>query len=214
MEVKFIQGLRVTDEATMELAKMVLMGKVNKEVVALINQHGVPAVGLGGDDGRLIMAEKRTVTDDAGEEVDLGQVGRIVDINTEVLDSLGGDFIPVVASVGADENGTSYNINADEVASVLAVALEAEKVIFLTDVEGLYADVKKPDSLISQCSLADVDKIIEDASVSKGMIPKLRAVSRALTGGVNSAHIIDGRVPHAVLLEVFTRLGIGTKIEG
>jgi acetylglutamate kinase len=213
MEVKFIQGLRVTDEATMELAKMVLMGKVNKEVVALINQHGVPAVGLGGDDGQLIMAEKRTVSGEGGEEIDLGQVGRIVDINTEVLQSLGADFIPVVASVGADENGTSYNINADEVASVLAVALEAEKAIFLTDVEGLYADVENPDSLISQCSLAEVEKMIDENAVSKGMIPKLRAVSRALTGGVNSAHIIDGRVSHAVLLEVFTKSGIGTKIE-
>ena len=213
MEVKFVQGLRVTDEATMELAKMVLLGKINKEVVALINQHGVPAVGLGGDDGRLIMAEKRTVTDDAGEEVDLGQVGRIVDINTEVLDSLGGDFIPVVASVGADENGTSYNINADEVASVLAVALEAEKVIFLTDVEGLYGDVDNPDSLISQCTLAEIGNMIDTGTVFRGMIPKLKAVNRALSGGVNSAHIIDGRVPHAVLLEVFTRSGIGTKVE-
>jgi acetylglutamate kinase len=119
----------------------------------------------------------------------------------------------VVASVGADENGTSYNINADEVASVLAVALEAEKVIFLTDVEGLYGDVEDPDSLISQCSVADIDRMIGENAVSKGMIPKLRAVSRALGGGVHSAHIIDGRVPHAVLLEIFTRSGIGTKID-
>ncbi|MHB8858771.1 MAG: acetylglutamate kinase [Thermoleophilia bacterium] len=213
MEIKFIDGLRVTDAATMELAKMVLVGKVNKEVVALINQHGVPAVGLGGDDGRLIMAEKRTVAGTAGNQIDLGQVGRIVDINIEVLQSLGGDFIPVVASVGADEHGTSYNINADEVASMLAVALEAEKVIFLTDVEGLYADMEDPGSMISQCQLADVDNMIASDSISKGMIPKLKAVSSALGGGVNSAHIIDGRVPHAVLLEVFTRSGIGTKIE-
>ncbi|MHB1361001.1 MAG: acetylglutamate kinase [Thermoleophilia bacterium] len=213
MEIKFVEGLRVTDAATMELAKMVLVGKVNKEVVALINQHGVPAVGLGGDDGRLIMAEKRTVAGTAGDEIDLGQVGRIVDINTEVLESLGEDFIPVVASVGADEQGISYNINADEVASMLAVALEAEKVIFLTDVEGLYADMEDPGSMISQCPLADVDRMIAAGSISKGMIPKLKAVSRALGGGVNSAHIIDGRVPHAVLLEVFTRSGIGTKIE-
>jgi acetylglutamate kinase len=214
LEVRFVQGLRVTDPATMELAKMVLMGKGNKEVVALINQHGVPAVGLGGDDGRLIMAGKRTVTGDQGEEIDLGQVGRIVDINTEVLESLGEDFIPVVASVGADESGISYNINADEVASVLAVALEAEKAIFLTDVEGLYGDFERPDSLISQCTLAEVEAMASSGAVSKGMIPELRAVSRSLTGGVHSAHIIDGRVPHAVLLEIFTREGIGTKIEG
>lgn len=213
MDVKFVQGLRVTDPATMELAKMVLVGKVNKEVVALINQHGVPAVGLGGDDGRLIMAVKRMAMDESGAEVDIGQVGRIVDVNTEVLESLGQGFIPVVASVGADDAGTSYNINADEVAAFLAVALEAEKAIFLTDVEGLYADVEKPESLISQCSLAQVKKMVVDGTVSKGMIPKLRAVGEALAGGVRSAHIIDGRVPHAVLLEIFTRAGIGTKIE-
>ena len=162
---------------------------------------------------RLGGCQEQGVAAAAGEEVDLGQVGRIVDINTEVLDSLGGDFIPVVASVGADENGTSYNINADEVASVLAVALEAEKVIFLTDVEGLYGDVDNPDSLISQCTLAEIGNMIDTGTVFRGMIPKLKAVNRALSGGVNSAHIIDGRVPHAVLLEVFTRSGIGTKVE-
>ena len=214
MEVRFVQGLRVTDEATMELAKMVLVGKVNKEVVALINQHGVPAVGLGGDDGRLIVAEKRVVTDASGREQDIGQVGRILNINTAVLENLGADFIPVVASVGADEAGTSYNINADEVAADLAVALGAEKAIFLTDVEGLYADIEQPDSLISQCSAAEVEQRMASGVASKGMIPKLRAVSRTLAGGVRSAHIIDGRVPHAVLLEIFTREGIGTKITG
>lgn len=213
MEVKFVQGLRVTDPATMELAKMVLMGKVNKEVVALINQHGVPAVGLGGDDGMLIMAEKRTVQDEGGKEVDLGQVGRILDFNTDVLSSLGADFIPVVASVGTDDRGASYNINADEVAAGLAVALDAEKVVFLTDVEGLYADFDDPDSLISQCSLAEVEEMVVTGTISKGMIPKLKAVSSALGAGVHSAHIIDGRVPHAVLLEIFTRSGIGTKVE-
>lgn len=213
MEVKFVQGLRVTDPATMELAKMVLVGKVNKEVVAMINQHGVPAVGLSGDDGRMIMAEKRFAVDEGGAEIDIGQVGRIVEVNTEVLESLGQDFIPVVASVGADEGGTSYNINADEVAAFLAVALKAEKAIFLTDVEGLYGDVKKPESLISQCSLDQVKDMLDGGTVSKGMIPKLRAVGEALDGGVHSAHIIDGRVSHAVLLEIFTRAGIGTKIE-
>lgn len=212
LEVRFVQGLRVTDEATMELAKMVLVGKVNKEVVGLINQHGVAAVGLGGDDGGLITAARRTVVDEKGEEVDIGQVGRIIDVNTGVLHTLGEDFIPVVASVGVDQQGVSYNINADEVAAELAVALNAEKAVFLTDVEGLYGDVERPDSLISQCSLSDVEKIIEGGAVSKGMIPKLKAVAKALSGGVHSAHIIDGRVPHAVLLEIFTRTGIGTKI--
>ena len=213
MEVRFVKGLRVTDSATMELAKMVLVGKVNKEVVGLINQHGVAAVGLGGDDGNLIMAAKRTVKDDEGRDVDIGQVGRIINISTGVLDTLGGDFIPVVASVGTDENGVSYNINADEVAGELAVALGAEKVVFLTDVEGLYEDIEKPDSLVSQCSLSEVEKIIASGAASTGMIPKLKAVTRALGGGVHSAHIVDGRVPHAVLLEIFTRQGIGTKIE-
>lgn len=213
MEVKFVQGLRVTDAATMELAKMVLVGKVNKEVVALINQHGVPAVGLGGDDGRLILAEKKKVFDDTGKSVDLGQVGRIVDINSEVLTALGGDFIPVVASVGAGSDGASYNINADEVAAFLAVALEAEKAVFLTDVEGLYGDVEDPESLISQCTLADIEKMLVKSAVSSGMIPKLRAVAEALIGGVHSAHIIDGRVPHALLLEIFSKAGVGTKIE-
>lgn len=212
MEVRFVDGLRVTDGATMEVAKMVLVGKVNKEVVGLINQHGVSAVGLGGDDGNLIMAAKRTVKDEEGRDVDIGQVGRIININTGVLDTLGGDFIPVVASVGTDENGVSYNINADEVAGELAVALGAEKVVFLTDVEGLYEDIEEPDSLVSQCSLSEVEKMIAGGAASTGMIPKLKAVTRALGGGVHSAHIIDGRVPHAVLLEIFTRQGIGTKI--
>lgn len=218
MEVRFVQGLRVTDEATMELAKMVLVGKVNKEVVALINHHGVPAVGLGGDDGQLILAEKRTVFDEQGKEVDIGRVGRILKINTAVLENLGEDFIPVVASVGADEKGNSYNINADEVAAELAVALGAEKAIFLTDVEGLYADresakMERPKSCISQCTLSDVESMLSSGVASKGMIPKLKAIIKALSGGVQSAHVIDGRIPHAVLLEIFTREGIGTKIE-
>jgi len=213
MEVKFVQGVRVTTPEAMEVIKMVLLGKVNKEVVALINQHGVPAVGLGGDDGQLIVAEKKQVFDDSGAVIDTGQVGRIVDINTEVLESLGGDFIPVVSAGGASLDGTSFNVNADEVAAFLAVALEAEKVVFLTDVEGLYGNIEDQGSLISQCSLAEVDAMIASGTISQGMIPKLKAVSETLRGGVNSAHIIDGRVPHAVLLEIFTRSGIGTKIE-
>lgn len=213
MQVKFVQGLRVTDPATMELARMVLVGKVNKEVVSLINQHGVPAVGLGGEDGKLIMASKRTVPGEDGTEVDIGQVGRIVNINTAILDSLGEGFIPVVASVGTDEEGSSYNINADEAAAALAVALAAEKIIFLTDVEGLFEDIEREDSLISVCSLDCVEKMLAEGGISKGMIPKLKAINNAIGGGVNSAHIIDGRVPHAVLLEIFTREGIGTKIE-
>jgi acetylglutamate kinase len=213
LEVKFVQGLRVTDEATMELAKMVLLGKVNKEVVSLINRHGVPAVGLGGDDGRLVMATKRNVVDEEGQGVDIGQVGSISKINTDVLDSLGRDFIPVVASVGTDDQGSSYNINADEVAAELAVALKAEKIAFLTDVEGLYTKMDDPDSLITQCSIDCIEDMLSGENISKGMIPKLNAIKRAVDGGVHSAHIIDGRTPHALLLEVFTRRGIGTKVE-
>jgi acetylglutamate kinase len=213
LEVKFVQGLRVTDEATMELAKMVLMGKVNKEVVSLINRHGVPAVGLGGDDGQLVMADKLSVTDADGEDIDIGQVGSVSEINTEVLDNLGRDFIPVVASVGTDEQGSSYNINADEVAAELAVALGAEKVVYLTDVEGLYTEIDDPGSLVNQCNRERIEKMLSGENVSHGMIPKLNAITLALDGGVHSAHIIDGRVPHALLLEVFTRQGIGTKIE-
>ncbi len=217
LEVKFVQGLRVTDDATMELAKMVLMGKVNKEVVSLINRHGVAAVGLGGDDGRLVVAEKRTLLDESGNEVDLGRVGRVVRINTDVLNNLGPGFIPVVASVGADAGGSSYNINADEVAAELAVALRAEKVIFLTDVEGIYRDASKPaGSLLSLGTVGDLEELIESIeqgrAVSQGMIPKIKSIKKAIEGGVKSAHVIDGRVPHALLLEIFTKDGIGTKV--
>jgi acetylglutamate kinase len=159
------------------------------------------------------MADKLSVTDADGEDIDIGQVGSVSEINTEVLDNLGRDFIPVVASVGTDEQGSSYNINADEVAAELAVALGAEKVVYLTDVEGLYTEIDDPGSLVNQCTRERIEKMLSGENVSQGMIPKLNAITRALDGGVHSAHIIDGRVPHALLLEVFTRQGIGTKIE-
>lgn len=208
LEVRFVQGLRVTDAPTMELVKMVLVGKINKEIVAQLHVAGVSAVGLAGDDGGLITAEKAHAPD-----ADLGFVGRVAKIDARVLERLS-DFVPVVASVGVDADGTSYNINADTVAGRLAGALGARKAIFLTDVEGILADVNDRSSLISECTLAEIRSMIDSGAVGSGMIPKLGAVADALSSGVEAAHIVDGRVPHSVLAEVFTEAGVGTKIVG
>lgn len=206
LEVRFVHGLRVTDAPTMELVKMVLVGKINKEIVAQLHLAGVSAVGLSGDDGGLIRAEKARNPD-----ADLGFVGQVVDFDVRVLDRLA-DFVPVVATVGVDEAGQSYNINADTVAGRLAAALGARKAIFLTDVEGILGDVADPGSLISECRLEDVRTMMASGAVGAGMIPKLSAVADALEGGVGAAHVVDGRLPHSVLIEVFTEGGIGTKI--
>ncbi|MDX6555813.1 MAG: acetylglutamate kinase [Miltoncostaeaceae bacterium] len=206
LEVRFVQGLRVTDASTMELVKMVLVGKINKEIVAQLHVAGVSAVGLSGDDARLITAAKEDSPD-----ADLGFVGRVAAIDPTVLTRLE-DFVPVVASVGVGEDGQSYNINADTVAGALAAALGARKAIFLTDVEGLYADVTDRGSLVSECDLATLEGMMASGAVGAGMIPKLRAVADALRGGVEAAHIVDGRVPHSVLMELLTEAGIGTKI--
>jgi acetylglutamate kinase len=206
LEVRFSHGLRVTDAPTMELVKMVLVGKINKEIVAQLGVAGVSAVGLSGDDGGLITAEKAPST--AG---DLGFVGRVASIDARVLERLR-EFVPVVASVGVGADGQSYNINADAVAGALAAALGARKAIFLTDVEGLRRDVSDPASLVSECDLAELDRMVGEGQVGAGMLPKLAAVRDALTGGVGAAHIIDGRVPHAVLMEILTAAGIGTKV--
>jgi acetylglutamate kinase len=203
--VRFVRGLRVTDAAMMELAKMVLVGKINKEIVLQFGVAGVKAVGLAGDDGGLITAAKE------GGEEDLGFVGRVEAIDVTVLERLA-DFVPVVASVGVDRDGQSYNINADTVAGALAAALRARKVIFLTDVEGLYRDPTDPTSLISECDLDALDEAVRAGAVGAGMLPKLAAVRDALLGGAGAAHIIDGRVPHSVLIELFTGSGIGTKV--
>ncbi len=205
LEVRFVQGLRVTDAPTMELVKMVLVGKINKEIVAQLHVAGAPAVGLAGDDGGLILAEKAS-----GPE-DLGFVGRVTAIDPRVLERLR-DFVPVVASVGVDEDGQSYNINADTVAGRLAAALGARKAIFLTDVEGIFRDVGDPDSLISECRLDDLRDLMASGAIGTGMIPKLAAVTDALEAGVGAAHVVDGRVPHSVLVEIFTETGIGTKV--
>jgi len=213
LPVKFVEGLRVTDAATMEVAKMVLVGKVNKEIVSLINSKGAPAVGLCGDDGFLLRAEPLVKRGPDGTPLDLGLVGEVTEVNTELVSLLEADYVPVVASVGTGSAGESYNINADTVAGALAAALRAEKVIFLTDVTGIHGDLEDKSSRISECTSDDLLDLIESGRISKGMIPKLEAVLTSLQAGVAAAHIIDGRVAHSVLLEVMTDdAGLGTKI--
>jgi acetylglutamate kinase len=197
----------------MEVAKMVLVGKVNKEIVSLINSKGAPAVGLCGDDGFLLRAEPLAKRGQDGTLLDLGLVGEVTEVNTGLVSLLEADYVPVVASVGTGSAGESYNINADTVAGALAAALKAEKVIFLTDVTGIHADLEDKSSRISECTSDDLLELIESGKISKGMIPKLEAVLTSLQAGVAAAHIIDGRVAHSVLLEVMTDdAGLGTKI--
>lgn len=212
-EVRFVGGQRYTDEEAMEIVKMVLVGKVNKEIVSLINRHGRLAVGLSGDDGGLILARKRRQVDSEGAPVDLGFVGDVVSINTGILDDLiAGEYIPVVATVGVDEEGRSYNINADMVAAELAAAVGADKIIFLTNVEGIYADPAQPSSLISRLTLDECRGLLAGGRLGEGMIPKVEACIQALEYGVPRAHILNGTIQHAVLLEVFTDEGIGSMI--
>ena len=205
MEVKFVEGLRVSDEATVEVAKMVLVGKQNKDIVLLLGRHGQPAVGLCGDDGLLFTVKKRL----AGK-TDVGFVGEIERVDAGVLNHIAEDYIPVIASVGADLDGNSYNVNADAAAAAVADAIGAFKVMFLTDVEGWCADPDDADSRISEATAKEVRGRLPD--VSGGMRPKLEACLYALEHGVANAHIIDGRLPHSLLLELFTDEGIGTKL--
>jgi acetylglutamate kinase len=206
LPIEFVDGLRVSSEATVEVAKMVLVGKVNKDIVLRLNRHGQPAVGLCGDDGLLFRAARQASP--SGQ--DIGFVGRIERVDVDVLTHVAQDYIPVIASVGADREGNSYNINADEAAGAVARALGAYKVMFLTDVAGWLSDPEDPSSVISEVS-ADV---VADAlsTVGGGMRPKLAACLDAINGGVSHAHIVDGRVPHSLLLELFTDAGQGTKI--
>jgi acetylglutamate kinase len=206
LPVRFVGGLRVSDPQTVEVAKMVLVGKVNKEIVLRLNRHGQPAVGLCGDDGSLFRVGRRAGPD----EQDIGFVGTIERVNVEVLHHVSLDYIPVIASVGADRDGSSYNVNADEAAGAVAGALGAHKVVFLTDVPGWLSDPADPESLIGQATALEVAERLE--ALEGGMRPKLAACVQAINGGVNSAHIIDGRIPHSLLLELFTDAGIGTKI--
>ena len=212
----YIQGMRVTDGETMDVVEMVLVGKVNKEIVGLINHCGGKAVGLSGRDGDLVQAKKMKVlgkpeTENAPPElIDLGRVGEVTKVNPEILDTLDAqDFIPVIAPVGVGEDGQAYNINADLVAGAIAAELDAAKLILLTDVAGVK---DSQGSLLTSIRKDAVEQMIEDGVISGGMIPKLRCCASALDGGVNKAHIIDGRQEHAILLEIFTHQGIGTEI--
>jgi acetylglutamate kinase len=205
MEVKFIEGQRVSDEQTVEVAKMVLVGKQNKDIVLLLGRHGQPAVGLCGDDGLMFTVAKR-----ASGEADLGLVGDIERVDVDVLNHIAEDYIPVVASVGADLAGQSYNVNADAAAGAVAAALGAYKLLFLTDVEGWRAVPDDPNSRISEATADEVGRRLPE--VSGGMRPKLEACVHALRQGVEAAHIVDGRRPHSLLLELFTDEGIGTKL--
>jgi len=206
MPVEFVDGLRVSDEATVEVVKMVLVGKVNKDIVLRLNRHGQPAVGLCGDDGSLLRVSRQT---SAGGE-DIGFVGQIDRVDAGVLNHIALDYIPVIASVGADRDGHSYNINADEAAGAIARELKAYKIVFLTDVAGWLGDPADPDSRITA---AHADEVIEALpSIGGGMRPKLAACVDAIHGGVSAAHIVDGRVAHSLLLELFTDAGSGTKI--
>jgi acetylglutamate kinase len=207
LPVEFVGGLRVSDQTTVEVAKMVLVGKVNKEIVLRISHHGQPAVGLCGDDGSLFRVARRVAPDGR----DIGFVGRIERVNVDVLEHVASDYIPVIASVGADRNGDSYNINADETAGAVAGAIGAYKLVFLTDVPGWLSDPGDPESLIAQAGREQVELALD--RVEGGMAPKLRACLDAIDAGVSAAHILDGRVAHSLLLELFTDAGIGTKIE-
>ncbi len=205
MEVKFVDGLRVSNADTVEIAKMVLVGKQNKDIVLRLGRHGQPAVGLCGDDGLLFTVKKRF----AGE-TDVGFVGDIERIDVDVLNHIAADYIPVIASVGADAEGHSYNVNADAAAGAVAEAMGAFKVVFLTDVNGWRADPADPASRISEATAAELRERLP--GVSGGMRPKLEACLQSLEAGVGNAYIIDGRQPHSLLLELFTDEGIGTKL--
>jgi acetylglutamate kinase len=205
MEPEFRDGLRVTDAETLDVARMVLVGKVNRDIVSAINVHGPLAVGLSGEDAGLITASAR--------HPDLGFVGNVDSVNPGILDRLlTEDLIPVVATIGTDIEGQAYNINADTAAGAVAEAVRAEKLVYLTDVIGVLRDIADPDSLINTASADEMDKLIEEGVLTGGMIPKITSCSRAVRSGVGHAHILDGRVPHALLLEMFTRDGIGTMV--
>nr|WP_307726401.1 acetylglutamate kinase [Trichlorobacter sp.] len=211
---EFVRGMRVTDSETMSVVEMVLVGQVNKEVVGYLNQHGGKAVGLCGKDGSLLLSRKllQEVTAENGtvEQIDIGYVGDVVKVNTDLIKTLEqGGYLPVIAPVGVGLEGESYNINADVVAGRVAAALNAEKLILLTDTPGVLDKDKK---LIQKISVAQMHVLIEDESITGGMIPKVVCCAEALNDGVKKAHIIDGRMEHSVLLEIFTDVGIGTEI--
>ena len=205
MVPEFREGLRVTDADTLDIARMVLVGKVNRDIVAAVNMHGALAVGLSGEDAAFITASPRSP--------ELGFVGDVVAVNASIIERLlSEDLIPVVATIGGSPEGQAYNINADTAAGAIAEALRAEKLVYLTDVEGLRADVNDPSSLRTTVSVADLEAMLADGSVVAGMVPKVTSCISAINGGVGHAHILDGRTPHALLLEVFTNQGVGTMV--
>ena len=209
IESKFINGLRVTEKDTVGVAQMVIVGKTNKELVSLLNHEGGKAIGLCGIDGNLLKC-KKLYTNVDGVKTDIGFVGEVTEVNTKIIEMLNDDeFIPVIAPIGVDDEGNSYNINADSVAEAVAEALHAEKLMYLTDVEG----VKNADGeLIYKIHLDEINAMIEDGTITGGMIPKIKGCEKAIKNGVGKVHIIDGRLLHSILLEIFTDTGIGTMI--
>lgn len=208
IESKYHKGLRITDQETMEIVQMVLVGKVGQEIVTLVNRYGGKAIGLSGKDANILVARKQLV-----EGVDLGFVGEIDKVNIEPITSIiKAGYIPVISPVGVGVDGESYNVNADVAAGEVAAALKAEKLVMLTDVEGIFADPSKPESLITALQAGRAKRMIETGAISSGMIPKVEACVKAIESGVNRTHIIDGRLPHSMLLEIFTDAGIGTMV--
>ena len=208
-EPVFVNGLRVTDAETMEIAEMVL-GRVNKNLVAMVQELGVPAAGISGKDGGLLQVEKKY-----SDGKDIGFVGDVTKVNPKILyDLIDRDYLPIVAPVGMDENFETYNINADDAACAIARAVGADKLVFLTDVEGLYKDFSDKSSFISRITASDAEALVSSGEIGGGMLPKLNNCTAAVKGGVNRVHILDGRIPHCLLLEIFTDHGIGTAIVG
>ena len=219
-EPKFIEGLRITDRETMDIVKMVLVGKINTEIVSRIGWHGGNGVGISGKDSKLIEAVRKAphevVNSETGEKrmVDLGLVGEIKSINPDIVNVLtSNDYIPIISPIGVADNGETLNLNADTVAGDMASEMDAEKLIILTDVPGILADPKDPESLIRKIKIDEIEELIKDGTITEGMLPKTMTCIKAIEDGVSSAHIIDGRVKHSVLLEIFTKKGIGTMIK-
>lgn len=215
LQPQFIDGLRVTDAAMMEMVQMVLLGKTNREIVTHLNQQGVRAIGLSGQDSHLLLATKRLHRNIKTKEmIDLGYVGDVKAVNTEIIETLtAANYVPVIAPIGMSADGQAFNINADIVAGEIAAALAAEKLVFLTDVEGLYADKNDKQTLVNQITVTEAEQWIRSGKLEGGMIPKLQACIKALAAGTSRVHIIDGRVPHSMLLEIFTDTGVGTMVK-
>ena len=209
VESRFYKGLRITDKDAIEVVQMVLTGKINKDIVAQLNALGGKAIGISGMDGALLQAEKMEPVDG----VDLGYVGKVTNVNSRVLEILANDdYIPVVAPIGIGPDGTVYNINADTAASEIAAAMKAEKLIFLTDIDGIYRNPEDPSSLISAISVPEVNELIKQGVISGGMIPKVQGCIKGVEMGVKRTHILNGTIPHPILLEIFTDVGIGTMV--